>query len=603
TSKFKQLLGMNTVPKCFGFQGEPLSLISNVSLLKVFRKARGLPNKVIKNSPPIHNKSWLASGKSIWKNPSGYLPGRMSPLQNFYGFMSLAFLVLRAVTFGTDKCTVSCLIILTILMGYGVVRPTLGGLALKIFMVEGTFFLAFEVPELVEHVGAISDLSGKAMLLLSLPMVMATLVISISSNVSVKSVGSSFPRVIIIDSISVEVPIALEVGAVAVVSPAGVLELDIHSSLEADPLESSPPPVSIEPMVLPFLCSDDSESDTELLERHVSPTTSTLEIPTAPILPTPSVIVAPPSEFPLASVVAPPEIHHSLSGHSSLDHSLSGHTPPDTIDADSSTPQRFVNPSLARTPRCIEAYLRWRSALLSTMYPLTAFDSSARDSSSESSAGPSCKRCRSPATTVTSHIYSARALVPSRANLLPPCKRFRDYVSPKDSIEEDIDTYVLEDIKVDATAIKVVVDRDVQAGIDVGISMEVNVGIDVEDEVEDEVESSDRGTIEVRVDMDVGIDIPDGMLMPDAVKRLDQVEDGLQNIHDHVIEIPLQRIDDIETTQRQLKANQLIASGDLRRHMSLSQEEFCQVCKDRDDTRRRLRRLESFVKRRLGFRP
>nr|GEZ52322.1 reverse transcriptase domain-containing protein [Tanacetum cinerariifolium] len=50
--------------------------------------------------------------------------------------------------------------------------------------------------------------------------------------------------------------------------------------------------------------------------------------------------------------------HHSSDCHSSpnssssrlpSDHSLSRHTPPDTTDADSSTPQRFVNRSLART--------------------------------------------------------------------------------------------------------------------------------------------------------------------------------------------------------------------------------------------------------------
>nr|GFD30513.1 hypothetical protein [Tanacetum cinerariifolium] len=41
----------------------------------------------------------------------------------------------------------------------------------------------------------------------------------------------------------------------------------------------------------------------------------------------------------------------------------------------------------------------------------------------------------------------------------------------------------------------------------------------------------------------------------------------------------------------------------LRRHMALSQEKFRQVCKDRDDNRMRLRRLESFVERHLGFRP
>ncbi|GKF94025.1 hypothetical protein Tco_0283725, partial [Tanacetum coccineum] len=41
----------------------------------------------------------------------------------------------------------------------------------------------------------------------------------------------------------------------------------------------------------------------------------------------------------------------------------------------------------------------------------------------------------------------------------------------------------------------------------------------------------------------------------------------------------------------------------LRLYMSLSQEEFRQVCRDRDDTRGRLRRLESYVERHLGFLP
>ncbi|GKF22262.1 hypothetical protein Tco_0074584 [Tanacetum coccineum] len=62
------------------------------------------------------------------------------------------------------------------------------------------------------------------------------------------------------------VPVALEVGAAVVASPTGVPE------------------------------------------RHVSLTTSTSEIPTAPILVAPSVVVVPSSEFPLAPVVAPPEI-------------------------------------------------------------------------------------------------------------------------------------------------------------------------------------------------------------------------------------------------------------------------------------------------------
>ncbi|GJW16062.1 hypothetical protein Tco_0020195 [Tanacetum coccineum] len=457
---------------------------------------------------------------------------------------------------------------------------------------------------------------------------MTALIISIYSDVSVESVGSSFLRVILIGSISVEVSVAPEVGAAAIASPARVLELDTHSSSKDDPSESSPPLVSVAPMVLPFLCSDNSESDTEIPERHVSPTpheamltrwrsrvalrsssptTSTLEILIAPILPAPSAIVTPSSEFPLAHVVSLPGIHrrqailirpgediligrlyrthpggpcraltarnsvrplpshhlalrytshhldhftsgsssghsssdHSSSRHSILGHSLFGHTSPDTTVADSSTPPRFVHSSLARTLRCSEAYLHWRYALLSIMYLPTTSESSIGDYSFESSARPSCKRCRSPTATVTLSIHTTRALVPSHADLLPPRKRFRDSISPEDSVEEDVDTDVLEDIEADATAIEVAVDRDVVAGVDAGIDMEVDVGVDVEDEVENEVESSDRGTIEVGVDVVAWIDIPDVMLMPDAVERLEQVEEGLQDIYDHVIEIPL----------------------------------------------------------------
>ncbi|GKD62764.1 hypothetical protein Tco_1300273, partial [Tanacetum coccineum] len=75
--------------------------------------------------------------------------------------------------------------------------------------------------------------------------------------------------------------------------------------------------------------------------------------------------------------------NHLSSGHSILGHSLSRHASLDTIIADLSTPPRFVYPPLARTLRCSEAYLCWRSTPLSTMYPPTTSESSAGDSSSE----------------------------------------------------------------------------------------------------------------------------------------------------------------------------------------------------------------------------
>ncbi|GJR29432.1 hypothetical protein Tco_1105664 [Tanacetum coccineum] len=327
-----------------------------------------------------------------------------------------------------------------------------------------------------------------------LKQVMATLVISISSDVSVESVGSSFPRVILSGSISVEVPITPEVGATAVASPVGVLELDTHSSSKADPSESSLPPVSVAPMDIPIGL---------LYRTHPGGPCRALTARKS-VRPLPSHHLALRyTSHHLDRFTSGSSSNHSSSDHSSFGHSISGHylfghTSPDTTVAVSSTPSRFVHPPLART--------LW-----------------------------------SPAATVTSSIHATRALVPSRAYLLPPCKRFRDSISPEDSVEEEIDTDVLEDIKADAMAIEVAVDKDVVTGVDAGIDMEVDV-----DEVEDEVESSDIGTIEVGVDVAAGIDIPDAMLMPDVVEHLEEVEEGLQDIYDHVIEIPLQRIEDTE---------------------------------------------------------
>ncbi|GJT72023.1 hypothetical protein Tco_1031309 [Tanacetum coccineum] len=73
--------------------------------------------------------------------------------------------------------------------------------------------------------------------------------------------------------------VAPKVGAATDALPAGVLKLDTHSSSKADPSESSPLPISVAPM-----------------------------IPTAPILPAQSAVIAPSHEFPLAPIDAPTRI-------------------------------------------------------------------------------------------------------------------------------------------------------------------------------------------------------------------------------------------------------------------------------------------------------
>eukprot|EP00252_Welwitschia_mirabilis_P026237 TRINITY_DN8517_c0_g1_i1.p1 TRINITY_DN8517_c0_g1~~TRINITY_DN8517_c0_g1_i1.p1 ORF type:complete len:517 (+),score=80.53 TRINITY_DN8517_c0_g1_i1:211-1761(+) len=163
-------------------------------------------------------------GRTVWKNPTGYLPGRIAPLMTFYGFMSLAYLILGliwfsqyvrfwkdvlqlqncitlvialgmfemtlwyfeyanfnatgvrpmgitlwAVTFGILKKTVARLLILVVSMGYGVVRPTLGGLTSKVLLLGAIYFLASELLEVVENVGKIDDFTEKTRLFLVLP--------------------------------------------------------------------------------------------------------------------------------------------------------------------------------------------------------------------------------------------------------------------------------------------------------------------------------------------------------------------------------------------------------------------------------------------------
>ncbi|GJU40570.1 hypothetical protein Tco_1193527 [Tanacetum coccineum] len=134
------------------------------------------------------------------------------------------------------------------------------------------------------------------------------------------------------------------------------------------------------------------------------------------------------------------------------------------------------------------------------LYPPSKSESSTGILLSESSAGHPRKRCRYPTATVTSSFHAMRGIVPSRADHSFYSQRFR---------ESTVST------------------------CRISIGMEVDVGVDVEDEVEDEVESYRLG-----------------------------VEEGLQDIYEYVIEIPLQRIEDIETEQRELEARSLIAGGE-----------------------------------------
>ncbi|GJU84509.1 hypothetical protein Tco_1292055 [Tanacetum coccineum] len=346
--------------------------------------------------------------------------------------------------------------------------------------------------------------------------------------------------------------------------------------------------------------------------------------------------------------------HHSSSSSSSSDsspvHSL-GLDVSDQAHSGSST--RDVPPRLCypprRAPRRSEAFRRWCAAPLSTLYPPTTSESSSGGSPerpmhlSSHSAGPSRKRCRSPVDLAPLSMPVTGSLAPTRADLSPPRKRFRDSYSSEASIEEDAE------VGLTGTGV------DMELGIGDGDEVGDHVGIDHRDARDDteeyEADASAGDTAEVGIDPmtaplveeeivePAGEDSPDSPGTRDGIVR--SVEDtpvdlgnAVRDFYHHMSEVRVDRIVGIETAQRRLEADQLIASGDrarmaemiyslrlenlkvramldierdrvssLRLHMSLSQEEFRQIRRDRDDARGRLRRLESYLGRRFGFRP
>ncbi|GJV87416.1 hypothetical protein Tco_1531354 [Tanacetum coccineum] len=220
--------------------------------------------------------------------------------------------------------------------------------------------------------------------------------------------------------------------------------------------------------------------------------------------------------------------HHSSSSSSSSDsspvHSL-GLDAPDQAHSGSST--RDVSPRLRypprRAPRRSEAYRRWCAAPLSTLYPPPP-----------TIIRPSRKRCRSPVDSVSLSMPVTGSLAPTRADHLPPRKRFRDSYSSEASLEEDAE---------------------------VGLT---GTGVDMElEEIEADPPSAGDTT-------EAGIDpmtAPDGIVKEsgrDTPVDLSDVFARLENLK-------VRAMLDIERDR----------VSSLRLHMSFSQEEFRQIRRDR----------------------
>ncbi|GJR71276.1 hypothetical protein Tco_0083641, partial [Tanacetum coccineum] len=215
------------------------------------------------------------------------------------------------------------------------------------------------------------------------------------------------------------------VGAVFVISPTGVLNLvDYSSSSDSDPSKDSLPIARELPLVSPFLCTDDSEADSEsepaeqIPERHESLTPS-FKFPLTPVVGPPGIprrpviLVRPgeaiPFDRPYCTYPNGPHFTSdpssssssldSLSDSSSLHSSGQSHSGPLTRVAS----PRLVDPPV-RTPRYSKAFMCWRF----------------------------------PATLVPSSTPVSRLIAPALADLSPR-KRFRDSYSSEVSGEEHMD--------------------------------------------------------------------------------------------------------------------------------------------------------------------
>ncbi|GKD27966.1 hypothetical protein Tco_1234180, partial [Tanacetum coccineum] len=273
--------------------------------------------------------------------------------------------------------------------------------------------------------------------------------------------------------------------------------------------------------------------------------------------------------------------HHSSSSSSSLDSSpvhSSGLDASDQAHSGSST--RDVPPRLCylprRTPRRSDAFHCWCAAPLSTLYPPTTSELSSGDSSerplhsSSHSVGPSRKRCRSPVDYVLSSMPVIGSLAPTRAYLLSPCKRFIDSYSSKASIEEDTN--------IDPIETEVDIELCIGDGDDDRDHVEIDP-MDVRDDTEEyEADTSNGDTVEVGIDPMSAPIVEEEIIEPagedssdssgtrdDIVRSFEDIpidlDDVVRNFYHHMSEVRIDRIIGIETAQRRLEVDQLIARG------------------------------------------
>ncbi|GKC58949.1 hypothetical protein Tco_1086547 [Tanacetum coccineum] len=431
-----------------------------------------------------------------------------------------------------------------------------------------------------------------------------------------ESVGSHVSRVILFGAIHVIIPIihvvptevpivpvdplvAPEVGAVYVISPAGVLDWWLIYLLILIPAPELP-------LVSPFLCSDDLEADSESEpaeqrpERHES--IAVHDAMVSRIRQRPTILIHLNEAIPfgrpyrthpnwprklltarkrvrpfLARRLAWRRVsYRSSNRHSSpdftSDSSSSGLSSDSSSDTFSGSPSDLLSDtSSVHSSGCDASgqthsgpstrVASSRSAPLSTPYPPTTSESSLNSSSeisldlSSLSARLSHKRCSSPTTLVASFTHVSRSIAPTLFDLLPPRKRVRDSYSPKDSREEHME--------IGTTDAEAVVNLGIGDGVGVDTKDGIGMGVEIaasdirEDKKEFEAEANAGGTMEIIIDP-----LVTGGISESTRGDVPDLEGTLYDIVHYMSEVPLNMITKFETAQRQLEAGQLMASGE-----------------------------------------
>ncbi|GJR92697.1 hypothetical protein Tco_0264871 [Tanacetum coccineum] len=211
-----------------------------------------------------------------------------------------------------------------------------------------------------------------------------------------------------------------------VASPTGLCGLVPYSDSNSDSPDemSSSENISSLPAISPFLCTYSSE-DPDSSDRPPSQDSYVMTVARwrRKVASRPSSS----SEFPIAPFTSLPGIRRRLAWRRASPRSLAHHPSSSSSSSDSSPVHssgldaldQAHSESSTRDSHHQEIHLRDHCIHLHI------------------SAGPSRKRCRSPANSVPSSTPVMGSLAPTRADLLPPHKRFRDSYSSEASIEED----------------------------------------------------------------------------------------------------------------------------------------------------------------------